>query len=44
MKSSKLSLISIMVDYFDRIIDSVSGMKSLILESLGIISLVYSQS
>lgn len=46
MKSSKLSLISIMVDYFDRIIDSVSGMKSLILDSetLGMISLVYSQS
>ena len=35
-----------MVDYFDRIIDSVPGMKSLILDSetLGMISLVYSQS
>ena len=33
-----------MVDYFDKIIDSVSGMKSLILdnETLGMISLVYS--
>ena len=40
----KTSLIDIMSDYFDKMIDSVHGMKSLIVDSetLSMISLVYS--